>query len=429
MDCPTAPAATSGVLNPFAAKQTVSFAVVALSDESSWKEKTLVCRLLLHDGSQTELHLVKEAKVQWEAMGLKTTTLPTQPYTVELARSTIRPYKNAARTGIQASYFIRLQFRLQVQRAVTAAQPLDRTHTDPSTLESVPYGTVVNVAGSVLALSPLVQADVLPKRTLDLQHGDFQIAVTLLGSMAKLRWEIGALAFLYGCVKREYQGLTTLETTRLAWRVMTPPWLQLADSEAGTPPRKALRRESLQPLPIADLLRAELRDVSAKAVEAIALPVTEHLFSETLWIGTDRFRLPLTLQDTTGQLRCTWWSQDWNDAAGLKVSSLSTLFDACGTPEGKEAFLSTLNTALEPVHRWVLRPKTWRREDGTEECQWHVVSADSAVTPAPANPLMSQTPAADLLREPHSEMKQDRADDDHDAKEDRAPQEVQGNNM
>ena len=94
----------------------------------------------------------------------------------------------------------------------------------------------------------------LQKRTLDLQHNDFTITVTLLGTMATLSWEPKQLVLFYGCVKREYNGRTTLETTRLAWRLINPPWLDaLALAEDSQPARKALRRESHQPTTIHSL--------------------------------------------------------------------------------------------------------------------------------------------------------------------------------
>ena len=88
-------AATAPALNLFAAKQNLAFTIVSFSDEKTWKEPTLCIRLLLLDGSQLELRAVKEAKTQFQALGIKAHQLPSQNYSMEVTRASIRPYKNA----------------------------------------------------------------------------------------------------------------------------------------------------------------------------------------------------------------------------------------------------------------------------------------------------------------------------------------------
>ena len=393
----TLPSSAAG-LNPFAAKQNLTFSVLSLSDESGWKEKTLVCRILLSNGSQTELHLVKDAKAQWEAMGFKTCPLPTPSYSMEIPRQTLRPYKNTTRTGIHAAHFIRLQFRTAVQRATQAMLPslvTDHAHCPPGDLDTLTYDTVVNIAGHVLSLSSLQQADILPKRTVELQHNDYCVPVTLLGPMAKLQWDIGQLVVR---VKRHYQGLTNLETTRLAWRCVNPPWLNLTpptkDNAAASPARKALRRENLAPVTVAALLATDPSDASVKAVAAQPAAVTEKLFEETLWVAADRMRLPLTLHDSSGEVRCTWWSADWGRTFDLE--QVSTMFTQCNTEDGQATFLAAINTAIAGEARWVLRPKIWHRDNGSQEMQWHVVSTEPlnhAFAAPPSDPLAPTAPA------------------------------------
>ncbi|CAL1157863.1 unnamed protein product [Cladocopium goreaui] len=69
-----------------------------------------------------------------------------------------------------------------------------------------------------------------------------------------------------------------------SWAIEIPYW-------------KALRRESLQPTTIHSLSP----DNTCQAVVATADLLTTAIFTETLWIDDARMRLPLTLQDETGQ--------------------------------------------------------------------------------------------------------------------------------
>lgn len=398
-------------LNPFAARQNLTCCIVALSDERTWKEPTLCIRLLLLDGSQTELHAVKDAKTQFESLGVKGNTLPSQAYSLEISRSSIRPYKNSQRTGIQANFFVRLQWRVTLQRALCSIPPslaADRTYCAPADLDHLPYDSVVNIAGRILSVSTLLsQPSHLQKRTLELQHGDFSISVTALGTMATLSWEAGQLVLLYGCIKREYNGLTTLETTRLAWRMMNPPWLaDLSSADDAAPPRKALRRESLQPCPI-NILPPTPSDGVLHAVIATANPVTNRIFNETLWLDDARMRLPMTLQDATGVVRVTFWSQDW--PASIDINELGALYTQCNTPAGEDNFLQAINANLQNPARWLLRPKRWARDDGSVETQWHVVSMDTLPPSSP--PMLPRQTLPSLPLPPPSPTNTEQADE------------------
>ena len=145
--------------------------------------------------------------------------------------------------------------------------------------------------------------------------------------MATLSWEPKQLVLFYGCVKREYNGLPTLETTRLAWRLINPPWRDaLALAEDSQPARKALRRESLQPTTIHSLSP----DNTCQAVVATADLLTTAIFTETLWIDDARMRLPLTLQDETGSLRATFWSQlEFNEIVPVCASAIQLSTVCC----------------------------------------------------------------------------------------------------
>ena len=72
------------------------------------------------------------------------------------------------------------------------------------------------------------------------------------------------------------------------------------------------------------------------------------------------------------------------------------MFTQCNTEDGQATFLAAINTAIAGEARWVLRPKIWHRDNGSQEMQWHVVSTEPlnhAFAAPPSDPLGPTAPA------------------------------------
>ena len=147
---------------------------------------------------------------------------------------------------------------------------------------------------------------------------------------------------IYSVKKRAWQGLLTLETTRLSWYLEDPGWLKLPEATKG-PPKKALRSETLPTITVANVKQADGHE--AACVHAAMLPFTDEILTASLWVGQagDRMRLPITLRDDTANLRCTLWSSEFGSFLPNNMGKLSNLFATCESgDEGKAAFLEAL---------------------------------------------------------------------------------------
>lgn len=358
-------------ISPFKAKQNILFQLLTARIED-WSEKTFCARILLRNGAQMEVQATKAAFDQWK-------NLPKYVvHTAEIARSVLKPYKGADKTGIQNDYFIRTQLRLpNLQRAV-ATFPLmdvkDRDIADPSNLDQFEDDQIFNVGGYVHGVEPPqpTTAATIPRRKLELTNGEWHFTVTVLGDMTRAMPKAHTKLVIYSVKKRAWQGLLTLETTRLSWFLEDPKWLNLPDPSEG-PRKKALRSETLPVVTLADVKQADGHQ--AACVHATMQPFTEDILGASLWVGQDgdRMRLPIILRDSTGMLHCTLWSSEFGSFVPRNVEELSNLFAACESgDEAKATFLKALNANANKLHSWTLRPRIWSREQGETEVQWHV---------------------------------------------------------
>ena len=174
-----------------------------------------------------------------------------------------------------------------------------------------------------------------------------------------------------------------METTRLSYVIVEPAWLQIADREENSPIKKALRNESLEPVPLSTL--KDSRRADAKCVDASMTSFTHMIFEQSIWCGDrgDRLRLPITLRDQSGTLKVTLWSSEFHNIIDANCDELGLLYAACEHGDNqKNAFLAALNQNADVMRRWILRSKEWKMSDGTISLQWNVAKVNEPPNPA-----------------------------------------------
>lgn len=269
---PAQPAQELTGLSPFKAKQNILFQVVSARIED-WAEKTYCGRLLLRNGAEVEVQASKAALEQWK-------NIPKYvAYTAEVARSILKPYKAADKTGIEADHFLRTQFRIPNMQRAVAGFPLSvvqaRDIADPSNFSQLPEDLIFNVAGIIhhVERPPPDSGPTPARRNVVLATGEWQFTVQFLGDMARARPTPQTAVVIFSVKKRLWQGLLNLETTRLAWCLENPAWYRVPDPNQDGPLRKALRSESLPVVPIADVKRADGQE--ATCVQASMVPLDD----------------------------------------------------------------------------------------------------------------------------------------------------------
>ena len=107
------------------------------------------------------------------------------------------------------------------------------------------------------------------------------------------------------------------------------------------------------------------------------VPFGEDLFAVNIWHGpsNDSMRLHLKLRDPTDNMFATFWSSDFGETFGKNVAEFNAMWEDCANGAAQQAaFLEALNVIADAELSWTLRPKIWKRNDGTQEVQWSVAA-------------------------------------------------------
>ena len=377
---PDAPPARAMSLNAFAAKQKLEFQIVAKKTEDSWSQRALCARLLLSDGTEVELQAVKEALRQWAEIPKGVV------HVMDVTRACVRPYTGSDKTGIKAKFFLRMMYANgSLTRGAHGFHThafADRKLVRAPDLAQVGNDVVFNVAGIVHsggAPPPQARGNALPRRTIELLDKDWQLSVDFVGDLSNAELAAGAKVVVVSCKKKEYCGVLSLETTRLSYVIMDPPWATIEAKPEGSPVRKALKSETLNFVTI-DTAKASSGDAALR-VKASRAAFTDDLFEKNIWVGdsAQNVRLPLVLRDQTGTMTVAFWSNTFGQVIPHNVDELNTMWEACGNGDAAKAtLLNALNTSVNKSFSWTLRPSKWTRTDGEVQIQWHVHAVANA---------------------------------------------------
>ena len=366
-------------IRAFASSQTLDFLIVAKRLEKTWSTPTLCVRILLRDGSELEVQASDEASEQWN-------TLPKQiAFTMTVTRACVKPNKATNVTGIVSTHLLRFKYAItSLKRAndgFDTSVKSDRNFVQPDQLEQLESGKIVNLAGVVHAAGKPPDAndkDVLQRRVVSIQHGDWHTPLTLVGELSTKHLEVGQSIFVASVRKNAYKGLLELETSRLSFILTNPSWLRIPDRANDTPSKKALRNETLDPVPISVVKNATQPE--PKCVDAQMQELTTTVFEQSIWCGErgDRMRLLITLRDDSAMLPVIVWSTEFPNIISQNCDELAVLYAACENGENeKKEFLEALNENANETRRWVLRPREWSRSDGSKVIQWTVAGVNT----------------------------------------------------
>jgi len=358
--------------NGFAAKQRLEFQIVASRYETSWKEPTLCCRLLLEEGVDIELQATQAALQQWQQLTKEVV------YTMEISRTCLKKYSGSDKTGIKNNFLIHMKYKNNtLQRCIKAFEThVYQNHTvvNGAQLQQISEDELINVIGIVEngGVPPAAAiGNTLPRRELSLLDNDWSLKIDLIGELAQTELARGTKVIVISVKKRAYCGITNLESTRLSFILINPPWATFTEKDAGSPVKKALKSETLTVLSV-DAAKRSSGD-NAVRVKAIMVPIEAEIFDMTLWTagaGGESMRLPVTLRDTTADLHVTLWNSQFSFVIPYNVDELSVMWEACNEGEdAKKTFLDTLNSNASKEYSWTLRPNKWIRNDGESVMQ------------------------------------------------------------
>ena len=362
-------------LNPFLRSQKIHFQIVAARMETTWSTPTYCCRLLFDDGTEVEMQASGDAIAQWKGMAKNVS------YNMEVLRSCVKQYQGSDKTGIDNRVFLRMMYRNSKVKRDDTTFPLhiyqNHSLVKAEQLQQVNENQFINVKGIVYSAGAppaMAQAPNLPRREVQLFDGEWQLSVDFIGDLANTELQAGMKIVIVSAKKRAFCGITSLETTRLSFVIVEPPWATFEEKDVDSPARKALKSEVLNYVTV--LTAKQNNGETAVRVKASMVDVEADIFKHNLWAtgkNGDSFRLPLTLRDTTGDMPVTFWSAQFTDVIPYNVDELNTMWEACS--EGEEAqqhFLDKINVNASKEYSWTLRPNKWKKSDDEMLLQWSV---------------------------------------------------------
>lgn len=379
-----------GVISRFATKQVITFKKVAGRPSKGWAHNDFSARILLQTGEEYEVKAYRDAIRQWSDMDTGVA------YTMEVVRSCVTEYKGADKTGIRQTLMLRFPF---VNRTVAYAEHTfpdsvlkERSSVEFEDIANKSCTEVFNVAGIVRAHGPESSTaceDPLPRISLLLQNGDWELCVCCVGDLARRTFGTGTKVFVVGVLKNERMGECAVETTYLSWVVEGADWICVRPPTDGERVRKALKTTAMEPATTADLRRAD--DSESRTIDAWMEEITESIFSQNLWYGEngDRMRLPVTLRDVHGTVQVIVWSRYFTGLISMDIQEMSALWcnlDSQTTGASKEELLRAFNARANKTLRWVLKPSLWAPSGQDPRVTWHVVAVRDVPPPTHACP-------------------------------------------
>lgn len=367
-------------ISNFAAKQRITFKLVASSTQDNWSEKTFCGRILLDSGVEYEINAQKEAKTQWSELEAGVA------YTMDFPRSCVKKYGAADKTGIKQEFMLKMQYKSptleRAKNSFSDGVVVERECVKCEEVNQQATGDIFNVAGVVKhcgAPPDTTGTGALARRSLNLQDGDWELTVVCVGDLAKKSFRPGARIFVAGVRKNDWMGMVTVETTRLSWIVEGADWIAVERATEGTPPRKALRMSASEPVRVTDLAAAGEKET--RTVEAQMVELTDQIFLENLWYGEngDQMRLPIRLRDDHGSVSATLWSREFPGIVSLNLQEIGNLWSTLDTDDAddsKEKLLQAFNAKAGASMRWMLRPRLWTPSGQDPQVTWTVVAVE-----------------------------------------------------
>ena len=372
-DCLLTLASKMPALSRFAKNQTVAFLILAKTEEMQWKPPTIVLRCATVSGDEFELHMVSQAFAQGQKMTVGSS------YSAAIDSGSVKPYRAAERrgkskiqrvlgkivvdcsavpdrTGIAAELYVRSGGDVKLSKTVAAIQPaLPETYLHPKDFAQLEG--LQNIAGRVVSVGPLMKNQgQLPKRSISLEHGEYDYSVDFIGVLAGHPPEVEDVILVMGVKLALYYNIPSLETTRLSyWRKTSAV---IPKAEIGGRQSKALKADipettvamlSEVPPETAVLVIGKIKEISPSEVEEVIL------------FTNGGMKYTATLEGDGSEVKVDWWSNE-NGFQDMMQGSVKwqDLWEKCETEEGRNAFAAQINMVAGKKVALILRPRQWQ---------------------------------------------------------------------
>jgi len=387
-------AAMSDTLSVFRKVNNVAVVFLAKAKPDGWKTPTLMLRAMLESKQEVLIVATDAAKDTMDALDLR------RVYNLDIPGSCVRANKMGEKNGIKGKVEIHLRYPPKVMVAPQAwAIRVPYSQTAFRDINQMDAPAHVDIVGRVHSVGQFSPGQGLPKREAQLQSEDEVVTVEFLGDNATTSFKKGDIIALKGAKLDEYKGKRTIVTAYLTVvevnptanpDIRTPP-----EVPQGSPVKKALLMKTGPPVSVGHV-RDMMRQMEARAAtqpwldestvvskstandeeyrfSIVALVKT---FDESIFEGQPpfhgppgafRMRLKGSLvegdtEDHTDELpNVTFWSDAAREVTHLDGETVSGLWEACETPEGRTAFLTALNAHTSKTYTFNCTLKLWRK--------------------------------------------------------------------
>ena len=170
------------------------------------------------------------------------------------------------RSGVGGKLLLKTKFPLIIARASRALDILSLLPDNYVAPVHIPQqDSWFNVKGRVTCTSgaPSAAKAGLPRQVVRLMHGEFEFDVEFIGQDATKVRPMGSSVAVFALKNREWEGATSIQTSRLSFWLAVPE-ASVPKAEPDTPPRKVLRRSSVETVSVDSLLQGSDAEVGGE---------------------------------------------------------------------------------------------------------------------------------------------------------------------
>jgi len=363
-------------------KNIIHARVLAMQSPESWNPPTMLLRLILVHGEEIFIHATGDARTSLSRMD------PEKVYQIHIPGVSVRVNSNMKKNGVMSKFEVRLSKSITVEES-PQVWPLKVQYEfkELNEMERLQVGDFIDVKGFVLHdPSDNSEEGSLKKKTFLLALGEYAVHVELLGVHAALTVTTGDFFVFRGIKVTSWQAERKLSTGFLTFVVRNPPDLRKRHAaeqpDASSPTKKAMKMEVKNVIEFQEVYLeiTRLKNAATALLEtALEVPVqrkqvqfkgqymqfTDDIFlKETPFYEKSRLMLPRlagVLTDGTNQLPVTLWSTATEVLFKCDAKSLWEKWSQCESEEGKEEFLTILNSNAGTSFRFACTLQTWGR--------------------------------------------------------------------
>lgn len=380
----------SSLPSVFKMKNTMNAKVLEAVVAKSWQSQALLLRLITQHNEEILLIATDAAKTSLETIEKGVA------YNFTVPGACVKT-SVPAKTGVPSAVEIRIRYKMQYERAQEAwPTKVPYMFTPFLNLAQVPEGDWVDIVGFVHDLPDETSKTITPtkgdpyvltSRAIILQNGEFHETLELLGDFSCRPLKIGDILAVRQAKMTVWNQIRKLSTGTVTHLRINPtaddgvaPPVRLI--HVGSPTKKAAGMRDMEAISIADFCKQRESFVSAvragmmlpKSVRFEAMSQAKYLEYDYVlfekgfpFYGVDAnpsMKFPAVLKDASGQLyNVTLWDDSCKKLFEMDGATCHGLWEACTTPEGKEALLEKLNKNASQKFKFFLTLTVWCPDD------------------------------------------------------------------